>query len=159
DARTRFVSEARDRHRELVYLPRLAMDFDNMLAELFQEEDRARAMAARLMQSAQSSRAAAIAERESLLAFLRGPMERHMAYEERELFPQLERLGLAPEVQVACKHHQGIRDATEKLANATEEAVPQLVFDVARLMLHHTNFEGDYIYPELTVDAWRRLFE
>jgi len=135
------------------------MEFESMLAELFQEEDRARAMAARLMQVAQSSSAAAMGERESLLAFLHGPMERHMAYEERELFPQLERLGLTPEVQVACKHHAAIREATEKLAAAAADAVPQLVFDVARLMLHHTNFEGDYIYPELTVEAWQHLME
>jgi Hemerythrin HHE cation binding domain len=135
------------------------MDFQNMLTELFHEEDRARAMAARLMHAAQSSRAAAISERDSLLEFLRGPMERHIAYEERELFPQLERLGLSPEVQVACKHHASIREAAEKLASASEDAVPQLVFDVGRLMLHHTNFEGDYIYPELTLEAWQHLME
>jgi hypothetical protein len=26
-------------------------------------------------------------------------------------------------------------------------------------MLHHTNFEGDYIYPELTHDEWRDLMK
>jgi hypothetical protein len=30
---------------------------------------------------------------------------------------------------------------------------------VARLLLHHTNFEGDYIYPELSHDAWRELMK
>jgi hypothetical protein len=26
-------------------------------------------------------------------------------------------------------------------------------------MLHHTNFEGDYIYPELDAEDWRELME
>jgi hypothetical protein len=142
------------------------MEFDRMLAELFQEEDRAREMASRLMQVAQTSREAANAERESLLAFLRGPMERHMAYEERAIFPHLERHGLAPEVQVALKQHFSLRKATEHLAALPENAsaagpgaddVAGVVFDIARLMLHHTNFEGDYIYPELSHAEWRDL--
>jgi len=35
----------------------------------------------------------------------------------------------------------------------------ELVFEIARLLLHHTNFEGDYIYPELTHDEWRELMK
>ena len=128
-----------------------------MLAELFQEEDRAREMATRLMQAAQTSRAAAAAERESLLAFLRGPMERHMLFEETKIFPGLERRGLAPEVQVATKQHASIRRDTERLASATDDQLAQLIFDVARLMLHHTNFEGDYIDAELSHAEWREL--
>ena len=131
-----------------------------MLAQLFQEEDRAREMAARLMQLAQTSRAAAAAERDSLLEFLRGPMERHMAYEETSLFPHLEQHELLPEVQVATKHHAAIRKAAEQLAAMPRDAdVAPLVFDVARLLLHHTNFEGDYIYPELSHQEWRALMK
>ncbi len=131
-----------------------------MLAELFEQEDRAREMASRLMQIAQTSRAAASAERASLVAFLRGPMEHHMAYEERAVFPQLVDHGLAPEVQVASKHHTSLRQAADKLEAAAADAdVAPLVFDVARLLLHHTNFEGDYIYPELSHDAWRELMK
>ena len=142
------------------------MEFDRMLAELFQEEDRARDMASRLMQVAQTSKEAAQAERESLLAFLRGPMERHMAYEERAIFPHLERHGLAPEVQVALKQHFSIRKAADHLASLGAGTAPAgtgsddvagVVFDIARLMLHHTNFEGDYIYPELSHAEWRDL--
>jgi len=136
------------------------MEYDRMLANLFEEEDRAREMASKLMQIAQSSREACLRERESLVAFLRGPMERHMAYEEQAIFPQLERRGLGAEVQVAARHHAMIREDAEKLASARpDEDVSQLIFDVARRMLHHTNFEGDYIYPELTLEAWRDLMK
>jgi iron-sulfur cluster repair protein YtfE (RIC family) len=136
------------------------MEYDRMLATLFEEEDRAREMASRLMQIGQTSREGASRERASLVAFLKGPMERHMAYEERAVFPQLERRGLGAEVQVALRHHAMIRDDTNKLAAASADAdVSELIFDVARRMLHHTNFEGDYIYPELTVEAWRDLMK
>lgn len=136
------------------------MEFDRMLRTLFEEEDRAREMASRLMQIAQTSREQASAERQSLVAFLKGPMERHMAHEERAIFPLLERRGLGAEVQVAQRHHAMIREDAEKLAAAKPgEDVSQLVFDVARRMLHHTNFEGDYIYPELTYEAWRDLIK
>jgi len=136
------------------------MEYDRMLATLFEEEDRAREMASKLMQIAQSSRDGASNERQSLVAFLKGPMERHMAYEERTIFPQLERRGLGAEVQVAVRHHAMIREDADKLASARPgEDVSQLIFDVARRMLHHTNFEGDYIYPELTYEAWRDLMK
>lgn len=136
------------------------MEYDRMLRTLFEEEDRAREMASRLMQISQTPGALVDAERQSLVAFLKGPMERHMAYEERAVFPPLERRGLGAEVGVAQRHHAMIRDDAEKLANAKPgEDVSQLVFDVARRMLHHTNFEGDYIYPELTYEAWRDLMK
>ncbi len=124
------------------------MEYDRLLAALFEEEDRAREMASRLMKIAQTSRDAAIAERASLVAFLCGPMERHMAYEEHNVFPPLERRGLGAEVGVAMRHHAMIREDAAKLAAAKPgEDVSQLIFDVARRMLHHTNFEGDYIIP------------
>jgi hypothetical protein len=133
---------------------------DRMIADLFEEEDRARAMAERLMHLARSSKAAAAAERDGLVSFLRGPMERHMHYEEVALFPKLEQKGLGEEVKVAKKHHQGIRSDTEQLACATDpDEIAQLVFDVARFMMHHTNFECDYIYPELTRAEWRALIQ
>lgn len=136
------------------------MEYDRLLAALFEEEDRAREMASRLMKIAQTSRDAAIAERASLVAFLCGPMERHMAYEEHHVFPSLERRGLGAEVGVAMRHHAMIREDAAKLAAAkSNDDVSQLIFDVARRMLHHTNFEGDYIYPELTYDAWRDLMK
>jgi iron-sulfur cluster repair protein YtfE (RIC family) len=133
---------------------------DRMIADLFQEEDRAREMANRLMQLARTSKTAAAAERGSLVTFLRGPMERHMHYEETFLFPKLEQKGLGEEVKVARKHHDSIRSDTEQLAIATDnEQIAQLVFDVARFMMHHTNFECDYIYPELTRVEWRALIQ
>ncbi|NUQ79645.1 MAG: hemerythrin domain-containing protein [Polyangiaceae bacterium] len=135
------------------------MPFDRMLAELFRDEDRAREMASRLMQLAQAAPAETVKERDELVEFVRGPMERHMSYEERAVFPQLSRLGLAPEVQVAEKQHAAIRQAAETLATASDEEVPQIVFDTARLLLHHTNFECDYIYPELTHEAWIELIK
>jgi iron-sulfur cluster repair protein YtfE (RIC family) len=136
------------------------LDFTTKLGELFQEEDAARHMARQLMVTAKRSREAANAERRELAAFLHGPMERHMEYEERLLFPRLEEKGLGPEVQVATKQHEHIRELRAKLDAAPPDAdVAQLVFDVARLMLHHTNFEGDYIYPELDKQAWMELME
>lgn len=138
------------------------MDYGRMLAELFQEEDRAREMASRLMHIAQSSSDAAATERPSLLAFLRGPMEHHMAYEERAIFPQLVQHGLAPEVQVAEKQHAAMRQAADNLAameQGNKDDIARQIFEAARLMLHHTNFEGDYIYPELTREAWLDLMK
>ena len=131
-----------------------------MLAELFQEEDAAREMAWKLIKLAEQSRAAAQAEKASLLEFLRGPMERHMAYEEGAMFQHLEEHGLGEEVQVALKQHAAIREATRTLEQAPEDMdVAHTIVYVARLMLHHTNFEGDYIYPELTHDEWRDLMK
>ena len=131
-----------------------------MLAELFQEEDRAREMAHKLIGLAEQSREGASIERESLLAFLRGPLERHFCYEESAIFPHLEDHGLGEEVQVACKQHAAIRDAARALAEAPqEEDVAHVIVHVAKLMLHHTNFEGDYIYPELTHEEWRELMK
>lgn len=135
------------------------MPFDRMLAELFRDEDRAREMASRLMQLAQTAPPETIKERGDLVEFVRGPMERHMSYEERMVFPGLTRRGLAPEVQVAEKQHAAIRQAAETLATAPDGEVPQIVFDTARLLLHHTNFECDYIYPELTHEAWIELMK
>ncbi|WP_437674453.1 hemerythrin domain-containing protein [Sorangium sp. So ce131] len=136
------------------------MELDRRVAELFQEEDRAREMAAALIALAQRSPEAATAERESLLVFLRGPLERHMHYEEAALFPHFQACGLAEEVQVALKHHTALREATEALANAAQGGdVAGNIVRVARLLLHHTNFEGDYIYPELTHDEWRALMQ
>ena len=53
-----------------------------------------------------------------------------------------------------------IRSDTEQLAAASDQdVIAQLVFDVARFMMHHTNFECDYIYPELTRSEWRALIQ
>jgi hypothetical protein len=136
------------------------MQYDRMLAELFGEEDRAREMAARLADIARTSREAAAAERESLLAFLLGPIARHFAYEEQVIFPKLVEHDLTEEVQVATKQHESVRHLARKLAEAgPADDVAALVFDIARQLLHHTNFEGDYIYPELTHDEWRELMQ
>lgn len=129
-----------------------------MMGDLFADEDRARDMARRLMELAQRDVHAAARERESLLEFLRGPMERHMAYEEKSVFPLLLEHGLGPEVEVAEKQHATLRQETQNLADAKgDEGIARAVFLAARLMLHHTNFEGDYIYPELTRDEWHAL--
>lgn len=136
------------------------MQYDRMLAELFGEEDRAREMAHKLAETARTSREAASAEKESLLAFLRGPIERHFAYEERVMFPELEKHGLGEEVQVATKQHAAVRQLAERLGAAgPDDDLRELIFEVARLLLHHTNFEGDYIYPELTHEEWRALMK
>ncbi len=136
------------------------MHYDRMLAELFGEEDRAREMAARLADIARASPEAAAAERDSLLAFLRGPIERHFAFEELAIFPKLVEHDLGPEVQVATKQHDTLRQLAEKLATcAAGHDLGGLVFDIARQLLHHTNFEGDYIYPELTHEEWRELMK
>jgi iron-sulfur cluster repair protein YtfE (RIC family) len=142
------------------------VDFAGKLAALFGEEDSARQMARELMETANESREAAAGERAGLLEFLHGAMERHMEYEERVLFPKLTEHGLAAEVSVAEKQHAAIREGREKLeaitaseVTARADEVAHLIFDIARLMLHHTNFEGDYIYPELDQDDWRELME
>lgn len=134
------------------------MEFERTMAELFADEDRARAMAQHLMELAKRDQTAAAREKDSLLAFLRGPMERHMVYEERVLFPLLVNHDLGAEVEVARKHHQSLREEADNLEKATDVAgIAKAVFFAARLMLHHTNFEGDYIYPELSRDEWRAL--
>jgi hypothetical protein len=134
------------------------MQYDRMLAQLFEEEDRARAMAARLADVARHSSASAAAEKDSLLAFLRGPIERHFAYEENVIFPKLVEHDLAEEVEVARKQHDALRQAASTLAaSGPGDDLGALVFEIARMLLHHTNFEGDYIYPELTHDEWRDL--
>jgi len=130
-----------------------------MLADLFRDEDRARNMASRLMQLAQASPAEAARERLQLAEFIHGPMDKHMSYEERFIFPQLARRGLGEELQVAEKHHASIRQYADKLQAATAEQAPQLIFETARLLLHHTNFECDYIYPELTHKEWIALMK
>jgi hemerythrin superfamily protein len=136
------------------------VDFQSQLADLFQQEDCARDMARRLMDIARQSREAAAAERKSLLDFLDGAMERHMEYEERSLFPKLRERGLGPEVGVAEKQHVSIREGARRLAAmGPGDDIAQEIFDIARLMLHHTNFEGDYIYPELTSADWAELME
>jgi iron-sulfur cluster repair protein YtfE (RIC family) len=134
------------------------MDFEKMMADLFADEDRARGMARHLMELAQRDPGAAAREKDSLLAFLRGPMERHMVYEETIMFPKLVEHGLEPEVDVAKKHHEGLRAEAKNLEAATNpEAIARTVFLAARLMLHHTNFEGDFIYPELSKEQWKSL--
>jgi hypothetical protein len=135
------------------------MEYDRMLAQLFSEEDSARSMAARLMEIGQRSAGAAAAERESLISFLRGPMERHFLYEEQVLFPLLEEHDLGPEVQVAKKHHDTLRENAAELEAASGDHIGEMIVDIARLLMHHTNFEGDYIYPELTHEEWRELMK
>lgn len=142
------------------------MDFTSRLGELFQEEDAARHMARQLMDTANRSKEGAAQECDGLLAFLSGPMERHMDYEERSLFPRLRERGLDAEVNVAEKQHALIREKRTQLAAiapadrlARIDEVAHAIFDVARLMLHHTNFEGDYIYPELDRADWMELME
>jgi len=95
-----------------------------------------------------------------LLAFLQGPLERHFAFEEQAIFPKLVDHDLGPEVQVATKQHDTVRQLADKLAKCSSGADSGvLVFDIARQLLHHTNFEGDYIYPELTHEEWRELMK
>ncbi len=130
-----------------------------MVSELFHEEELAREVARKLMAMAQRSADDASAERGSLLTFLRGPMERHMRYEEAAIFPHFQARGLTEEVQVALKQHAAVREATEALASVAQADVARSIVNVARLLLHHTNFEGDYIYPELTRDEWRELMK
>lgn len=132
--------------------------YDRMLATLFEEEDRAREMAHRLMDVARSTVEAAAAERDDLVSFLGGPLEEHMAYEERSIFPLLKDHGLEAEVAVCHKHHRRLRELRDELrAAAQPEQIAPMIFETARLMLHHTNFEGDYIYPELSREQWRDL--
>ncbi|CAN5575012.1 hypothetical protein BH09MYX1_BH09MYX1_42370 [soil metagenome] len=134
------------------------MDFEKTMAELFADEDRARAMARHLMELAQRDPAASVGEKSSLLEFLRGPLERHMVYEESTMFPMLVEHGLEPEVDVAKKHHEALRSEAKNLELATKpEDIARTIFLAARLMLHHTNFEGDYIYPELSREQWKSL--
>ncbi len=134
------------------------MDFERTMAGLFADEDRARDMAKHLMELSKRDQIAAAREKDSLLAFLRGPMERHMAYEEETLFPLLVEHDLGAEVEVARKHHSSLREEAQNLEKATTvDGIAKAVFFAARLMLHHTNFEGDYIYPELSRDEWRSL--
>lgn len=136
------------------------MQYDRMLAELFSEADRARELATRLAERARASREAAAAEREGLLSFLQGPLERHFRHEEQVIFPKLEKHDLGPEVQVAVKQHGEVRELAAKLAAVGPgDELAELVFEIARLLLHHTNFEGDYIYPELTHAEWRELMK
>lgn len=74
------------------------------------------------------------------------------------MFPKLIDHGLEPEVDVAKKHHDGIRAEARNLEAATQpEAIARSIFLAARLMLHHTNFEGDFIYPELSIEQWKSL--
>lgn len=81
-----------------------------------------------------------------------------MTYEETQMFPKLVAHGLEPEVDVAKKHHEGLRAEARTLEAATEpEAIARSIFLAARLMLHHTNFEGDFIYPELSIEQWKSL--
>ncbi|MBI4957414.1 MAG: hemerythrin domain-containing protein [Myxococcales bacterium] len=136
----------------------MPVEFDRMLAALFEEEDQARSMARTLMDEARTSVAAAAAERTRLLAFMQGPLENHMVYEEDFIFPLLKDHGLEAEVAVCGKHHRRLRELRQALG-ATErpEEIAPIIFETARLMLHHTNFEGDYIYPELSRDQWRAL--
>ncbi len=57
------------------------------------------------------------AERDSLLAFLLGPIERHFAFEDEGcIFPKLVEHDLGPEVQVATKQHDTVRQLADKLA-------------------------------------------
>jgi hypothetical protein len=134
------------------------MDFSAMMKELFADEDRARDMARRLMHLAQNDPAAAAREKDSVLAFIRGPIEQHFKYEEDVLFPELEAHGLGPEVDVAKKHHASLRQEASNLEGAKDVAgIAQAIYFAARLMLHHTNFEGDYIYPELSKEQWHAL--
>ncbi|WP_437588808.1 hemerythrin domain-containing protein [Sorangium sp. So ce1000] len=149
-----------DPPRDLDYDGPHVMELDRMVSELFHEEEVARDTAKKLIELAQRSADEASAERASLLAFLRGPMERHMRYEETAIFPHFQARGLAEEVQVALKHHAAVREAADALASVAQGGdVARVIVDVARLLLHHTNFEGDYIYPELTHDEWRELMK
>jgi hypothetical protein len=134
------------------------MDFEAKMKELFADEDRARDMARRLMHVAQNDPHAAAREKDSVLAFIRGPIEKHFRYEEEHLFPALEEHGLGPEVDVAKKHHATLRQEAVNLENAKDaKGIAQAIYFAARLMLHHTNFEGDYIYPELSKEQWHAL--
>ena len=67
-----------------------------------------------------------------------------MAYEETHLFPRLAERGLAPEVQVAEKHHATLR---EVLAH---HAAPAYVVASGRLVASSgssTTFEGAWAQP------------
>lgn len=135
------------------------MDFQGKVKELFQEEAEARQMATQLVELGQGSLAGAKAERPALLAFLTGPMERHMAYEETAIFPKLEMRGFDDEVGVALEHHAAIRECARRLEGVPDEGLCALFGRVGRLLLQHTNFEQDYLYPELTHEEWEELLE
>ena len=138
------------------------MQYDRMLAELFSEEDRAREMAARLADIARTSKEAARAR--SGRACSRSSAARSSGTSRsrsRSCSPSWRSTTSGPEVQVA---DQAARRGAPARAQAGRRGPPgddigDLVFEIARLLLHHTNFEGDYIYPELTHDEWRELMK
>jgi iron-sulfur cluster repair protein YtfE (RIC family) len=136
------------------------MDFDRMVGELFREEAEARKMATRLVELGEGEAEGAVAEQPSLIAFLRGAMEKHMHYEEAAIFPRLERRGFGEEVTVATKHHGAVRESADALeATSAPAEVAKLVARIGKLLLQHTNFEQDYLYPELTHEEWAELLE
>ena len=146
---TRPTSELKRRH---------GWDFDRMLAELFQEEDRARDMATRL-QIAQTSRAAASARAPEPHRFSsRADGAPHDLRRARDLpaarDPRPRRRGPGRVEAARCGPTSQPPDS--KSAGPDDDVAPAIA-DTARLLLHHTNFEGDYIYPELNRDAWREL--
>ena len=134
------------------------MDYESKMSELFEHEDAARKVAHQLIEMSKRDPAAAAREKPGLLAFLRGPMARHIDHEERSIFPLLVGHGLGPEVDIACRHHADLRRAMIDLdAAVAQDKVVAAVVAIARLMLHHTNFEGDFIYPALTRQQWHEL--
>ena len=112
--------------------------------------------------TARTSREAAAAERDSLLAFLRGPVERHFALRGAGHLPEARQHDLG---RGGAGRHQAARRgaparrSSSRAAEPGEDDLRELIFEIARLLLHHTNFEGDYIYPELTHDEWRELMK
>jgi hemerythrin-like domain-containing protein len=137
------------------------MEFDRMIAELFQEEAAARDMARKLIEIGEQRPEDAAGERASLVAFLKGAMERHMAFEETVIFPKLGRRGFDDEVEVALSHHGAVRDLCAKLEGLADDHadLASTIAKTGRLLLQHTNFESDYLYPELTHEEWRELME
>jgi iron-sulfur cluster repair protein YtfE (RIC family) len=135
------------------------MDFEGKVTQLFQEEAEARKMATQLVQIGESSAEIAKTERPALLAFLKGPMEKHMHYEEVAIFPKLEASGFDDEVAVALEHHAAIRDCTGKIEGEPDATLCALFSRIGKLLMQHTNFEQDYLYPELTHVEWEELLE
>lgn len=130
------------------------------LSRVLVEEDRARRWAERIVELCEGGEDEGHLTREveGFLAYLTDDLEIHLEHEESDLFPALAARDLEAETQEALRQHgelRTLRRALLAIPTHDTKALHDAALALALALIHHTAYESDFLYVDITRDEAR----
>ncbi len=130
------------------------------LSRVLSEEDRARRLAERIVELCEKGEEEGQLAREveGFLAYLTDDLEIHLAHEETDLFPALAARDLEAETREALRQHGELRTLRRALLAVPQhdtKALHDAALALALALIHHTAYEADFLYVDITQDEAR----